>query len=466
MLTSILDAILFLAKNKLPFIGSSKDINSPNCGNFLALIKYTAKYNPTLALHIARLEKGSPSYLSPRIQNEFITTAGESVRKSIYQDVKKRKYFAIMFDATPDISKKEQVSQIIRTVHSDAIDTYIEESFIDFVHCEGKTGLEISNMIIQKLKEDGLQIENCRAQVYDNASSMSGIYKGVQTRIKEVNPLAEYVPCVPHSLNLVGQNAMQKTLVAVLLLGQVQNIYTFFSASTSRWNLLKTFVKRTPKNQNATRWSSKSDAVHILLEEFGGVINCLQFMMDSENTNMQTIADAHIRFNDIYNHRFILGLIIWDKILYRINICSKAVQSISCNVDSATKHLQSLLDWIKQFQIDGWEKSVKKASSKCEEMGIELESGFNYRATRNSVPARFRDPDEINSVPLSNVEKFKVEFFDKIMYSLVEEFEQRFSALRQVCSHFQFLWGKTLDEAKEEDLADLVKILAAKYPQD
>lgn len=268
VLTSILDAVLFLAKNKLPFVGSSKDINSSNCGNFLALIKYTAKYNPVLALHIARLKKGSVSYLSPYIQNEFITNAGESLRKSIYEE--QRKFYAIMFDATPDVSKKEQVSQIIRTVHSDSNDTIIEKSFIDFIHYEGKTGLEIYDMISKKLEDDGLNILECRAQVYDNASSMSGLYQGVQARIKEVNPLAEYIPCIPHSLNLVGQNSMQKVLVAVLLLGQVQNIYLFFSTSTSRWNLLKKYVTRTPKNQNATRWSSKSDAVHVLLDQFSG----------------------------------------------------------------------------------------------------------------------------------------------------------------------------------------------------
>lgn len=66
----------------------------------------------------------------------------------------------------------------------------------------------------------------------------------------------------------------------------------------------------------------------MLLEEFGGIINCVQFMLDSDYSNMQTIADAHNRLNDIHNHRFIFGLIIWAKILYRINICSKAIQAI------------------------------------------------------------------------------------------------------------------------------------------
>lgn len=59
-----------------------------------------------------------------------------------------------------------------------------------------------------------------------------------------------------------------------------------------------------------------------------------------------------------------------------------------------------------------------------------------------------------------------MEFFDKIMDSLIEEFEKRFFALGQVCSQFQFLWGKTPSGAKEEDFEDFVKIFGEKYPED
>ncbi|KAG7172178.1 hypothetical protein Hamer_G009519 [Homarus americanus] len=41
-----------------------------------------------------------------------------------------------------------------------------------------------------------------RGQSYDNAATMSGIYTGLQARIKAMNPLAYYVPCAGHSLNL------------------------------------------------------------------------------------------------------------------------------------------------------------------------------------------------------------------------------------------------------------------------
>lgn len=42
----------------------------------------------------------------------------------------------------------------------------------------------------------------------DNASNMSGQYSGLQQRLKEFNPLINFVPCASHSLNLVGSCAV------------------------------------------------------------------------------------------------------------------------------------------------------------------------------------------------------------------------------------------------------------------
>jgi len=59
----------------------------------------------------------------------------------------------------------------------------------------------------QAIDSLGLDISNLRVQSYDNASNMSGIYAGLQARIWKLNPLALYVACAAHSLNLVGSCA-------------------------------------------------------------------------------------------------------------------------------------------------------------------------------------------------------------------------------------------------------------------
>lgn len=89
---------------------------------------------------------------------------------------------------------------------------------------------------------------------------MSGIYTGLQLRIKALNSLAEFIPCSAHSLNLVGVYAAECCPMAVRFFAAVQELYNFFSASTHRWNILTSQLKYTLKNLSQTRWSARHDA--------------------------------------------------------------------------------------------------------------------------------------------------------------------------------------------------------------
>ena len=85
------------------------------------------------------------------IQNEFIKVFGGAVRKTIMDQIKQSKYFSMIFDSTPDISHKDQTSQIIRYVVIDGSEVKVVESFIDFVETKRKTAEETTNMILTKL---------------------------------------------------------------------------------------------------------------------------------------------------------------------------------------------------------------------------------------------------------------------------------------------------------------------------
>ena len=49
------------------------------------------------------------TYFSPDIQNEVIQILRSRVKSEITSRVKKAKYYSILFDATPDTSRQEQV---------------------------------------------------------------------------------------------------------------------------------------------------------------------------------------------------------------------------------------------------------------------------------------------------------------------------------------------------------------------
>lgn len=89
-------------------------------------------------------------------------------------------------------------------------DDCIVERFVRFLPIQSHSGESLCQSVLGGffLQNMGLDIINCRAQCYDNAANMSGIYRGLQTRIKKLNPLIEWVPCAAHTLSLVGVNSV------------------------------------------------------------------------------------------------------------------------------------------------------------------------------------------------------------------------------------------------------------------
>ncbi|GFS65512.1 zinc finger MYM-type protein 1 [Trichonephila clavipes] len=91
------------------------------------------------------------------------------------------------------------------------------------------------NPLVQFLEKNGLLLDNCRGQSFDNAANMSDRYNGMQAHLKEKNKFAK-----------------------------ATNI--FFSASTHRRELLNREIKLrfTLKGLSQTRWSCHYDAVEAL----------------------------------------------------------------------------------------------------------------------------------------------------------------------------------------------------------
>ncbi|KAI6658224.1 Zinc finger MYM-type protein 1-like [Oopsacas minuta] len=101
-----------------------------------------------------------------------------------------------------------------------------------------------AKVLFSFLEENNVSIKDFRVQTYDNASNMSGKYNGMQALIHEKNKLAEFIPCCPHFLNLIGQSAVECCPAAVSIFYFVQKLYVFFSASTHRWDLLLDAFKK------------------------------------------------------------------------------------------------------------------------------------------------------------------------------------------------------------------------------
>ncbi|XP_015368996.1 PREDICTED: uncharacterized protein LOC107165326 [Diuraphis noxia] len=87
------------------------------------------------------------------------------------------------------------------------LDGYHKERFMCFSENTGHKSEQLADSILTILPLYNVDVTNLRGQSYNNASYMLEAYSGLHARIKEVNPLVEYSPCVAHSLNLVGNCA-------------------------------------------------------------------------------------------------------------------------------------------------------------------------------------------------------------------------------------------------------------------
>lgn len=117
------------------------------------------------------------------------------------------------------------------------------ERFLGFIDNAGLKSEKLTNIVIGMLDCLKINLIDCRDQPYDNVNNMSGSYKGLQARIRELNPLAFYISCVAHSLNLVGTYSAEASSQSVKFFCLLQHVYNFFSASTHRWSILTSHLK-------------------------------------------------------------------------------------------------------------------------------------------------------------------------------------------------------------------------------
>ncbi|KAK4871764.1 hypothetical protein RN001_015888 [Aquatica leii] len=321
------------------------DSATGNKGNFLALVHLFAKYDPVLCEHLTKVKlqkKVSVSYLSPEIQNEFINCLGNHVRKKIFAEVKEAKYFTIVFDSTPDLSHKDQTSQILRYVKFDDTKVEVMESFIDFLETEGKKAEDISKMTLDKIESDGLDIRNCRGQAYDNAAVMSGIHSGVQTRIKAINSNAQYVAYSNHTLNLVRVHAASVTVHSVTFFGTMDKVFNYFLSSTHRWKVLTDITGQGVKRLIETRWSARYEAIAIMKSHYTEIIEVLESLLQNIKENAVTRSDAGLLLPALQSLPFLVFLGLWNRVLCEINDTQLYLQTKGLNVHHCAMKIYAL----------------------------------------------------------------------------------------------------------------------------
>ena len=462
ILKRIIDVIKLLSSQNLALRGHVEHLDSKNPGNFLATLKFLSSYDAVMAHHLKNAKENprSVSYLSHDIQNEFLSLLGDAVRGKIISEIKEAKYYGIMFDSTPDVSHTEQMSEVIRYVHLDfeTGDVDVREAFIQFVELEKKDAAGYEEIILRTLEENGLNFLDCRAQMYDNAAVMSGRVSGVQTRLCEKNPKAVFINCDNHSLNLAGVHAASVDPSIVTFFGTVQEVYNFFSASTTRWKKMAEKIKLTVKKESDTRWSAREAAVRAISVSYSELIELLQSINDNSDESPDTRGKAGSLLKNLLCLDFVCYLDFWNEILRKINVVHKRLQSPNMNLREAASDLDSLKQTLSDARDSMCQSAIQKGLEVADTWDIETER--RTRRRRRMAGEAAPDAGLSMKAEIERVMKLAID-------TLCQQIQGRSSRIRELNSQFGFLLDmKYLLNAESEDLFQHCADFAAFYDSD
>ena len=163
------------------------------------------------------------------------------------------------------------------------------------------------------------RLENIIAECFDGAANMSGIRKGLATRMKECSPLGIYVHCYGHLLNLALQDTMTEIETLHNTLGTIQSLYNFLHGSTKCHALFKDIeihdkdVAPTLKSLSTNRWSCCWGTVRAVLEQVPRIMEALVSL--SKDHDPKTYNESNSLLHSICDFEFVCGLMVLKLIL-------------------------------------------------------------------------------------------------------------------------------------------------------
>ena len=353
IIKSVVKCVHFCGKQCITLRGHRDDSSADegsNKGNFLALLEFRIDAGDEPLKKHHETCHANARYSSKTIQNQIIILIGDYIRESIVQEIKEAKFFSVLCDEVTDNANLEQLSFVLRFVDKDC---QIREEFLDFQCTNQITGEVISGLILGKLQQWGLKIEDCRGQGYDGASNMSSQVRGVQGLISQKNPKALYVHCNSHVLNLVIVKACSLPTIRNMT-GTITEISNFFNYSPKRQRCLETVISidqpdsRRSKIRDLcrTRWVERHEANETFAQLLPSIVKTFEVILDEHqhhqysletpwNWDRETVQKASGCYHTCCSFQFLISLIVAIKTLAVIKPISVKLQKKSNDIVKA-----------------------------------------------------------------------------------------------------------------------------------
>lgn len=345
------------------------------------------------------------------------------------------------------------------------ITNHYNETFLGFTKLDDQSAAGIESLILNQMNVNNLEISKLRGQGYDGAASMSGAYSGVQARVLEKAPLAKYVHCAAHNLNLVLNDSVSGIAELRNFFDIVEKIYVFFGKSIHRWELLSkqyegSGPKITLKRLCPTRWSSRHDALFELRFKFIHVIKCLATIILTSNKVDERNEAIAIK-KAIENLEFVLTVVFQSKVLETVNTVSKILQSKNQDLKGASTLLKTTINSIKE---------LRNNSVQCKQTAIELCAEWKIEAKFSNKRARKvkRHFDELcEDERLNDAEQhYKVMVFYGSLDIIIQQLSVRFKSVSAINEDFKAIQPEFLSTLSDDELYVAAENLVKQYNPD
>jgi hypothetical protein len=438
-LTKIIETLLFCAQQNIPLRGHIENRNNLmessdiNRGNFLELLAFKCSGDVIFKDQLSQRSKaGKEMWLSPAVQNELIQIIGNQCFNRICKEAQNSLVFSVIMDETEDISRIEQVSIILRY----CLDGVVKERFIGFYEVKSTTGESLYQLLSDSIAACGLSINNLVGQSYDGASNMSGQFKGVATRMKEVAPICLYIHCYGHLLNLALVKALSSVSSLKYCMGSVQSLYVFLEGSSKRHAILSDCQKElgqrptSLKDQSDTRWCCRYVAVKAVVERLESIFSAL--LLIQVETNPKISSDASSLLHSIGSFEFVFCLFTLEMLLSHTNSFSSYLQSQSIDVAMVKRTSEAVVQTLQNIRNERdfdliWKKTlrtVENIQNILSDTAIEISSATVPKMRR--MPHRFDSGTREITTYESPETFYRVTIFYEAIDSLVGEIQSRF----------------------------------------
>lgn len=402
ILKPIVDTIITSSRQNISFRGHRNEtgvVNSDgvepeeNDGNFRAMLRYRIRGgDQTLQSH-SETAASNATYMSPLIQNELITTAGDLVKESVASRIRASRFWAIICDETTDRLHREQLAVVIRYVSPDNFGKWrFYEDLVGIVDLISEirtdeklsandeirvTGKRISDTLLRIVSELGLDLSACVGQSYDGASVLSSERVGAASCFQEVAPHAYYQHCAMHCLNLSASKTIDVPSISHAQ-SVVHDTASCFRSSAKRTELLKTCIassKDVTKTQLialcTTRFIERHTSIVCFRSLITFVVESLEIMMTWRSTDAR--KSALLLKNSICQSDFIVALLILEKLSGLMLPATRLIQSTGIDLVQAMDAISSMIEAIRCLRSpDEFTKIFAVAEATATSLGVTL----------------------------------------------------------------------------------------------